>query len=90
MSPSPHTVGIIGLGSMGQPMAGHIIDAGHDVVVLHRSLHKAEGARAVDSPRHMARQCDVVILLVPGAPEIDGVLDELVEGALSAIPTTTA
>ena len=81
MSPSPHTVGIIGLGSMGKPMAGHIIDAGHDVVVLHRSLHKAEGARAVDSPRHMARQCDVVILLVPGAPEIDGVLDELVEGA---------
>ncbi|KHE73515.1 2-hydroxy-3-oxopropionate reductase [Kocuria marina] len=81
MSPSPHTVGIIGLGSMGKPMAGHIIRAGHDVVVLHRSLHKASGARAVDTPRHMARQCDVVILLVPGAPEIDGVLDELVEGA---------
>ena len=81
MSPSPHTVGIIGLGSMGKPMAGHIISAGHDVVVLHRSLHKAPGARAVDTPRHMARQCDVVILLVPGAPEIDGVLDELVEGA---------
>ena len=81
MSPSPHTVGIIGLGSMGKPMAGHVISAGHDVVVLHRSLHKAPGARAVDTPRHMARQCDVVILLVPGAPEIDGVLDELVEGA---------
>lgn len=81
MSPSPHTVGIIGLGSMGKPMAGHIISAGHDVVVLHRSLHKAPGARAVDTPRHMARQCDVVILLVPGAPEIDGVLEELAEGA---------
>lgn len=81
MSPSPHTVGIIGLGSMGKPMAGHIISAGHDVVVLHRSLHKAPGARAVDTPRHMARQCDVVILLVPGAPEIDGVLKELAEGA---------
>ena len=81
MTATPRTVGILGLGSMGRPMAGHVVAAGHDTVVLQHSLHKADGARAVDSPRHMARQADVVVLLLPGAPEIDGVLDELVEGA---------
>lgn len=81
MTATPRTVGILGLGSMGRPVAGHVIAAGHDTVVLHRSLHKADGARAVDTPRHMARQADVVVLLLPGAPEIDGVLDEIAEGA---------
>ena len=88
MTTTVRTVRILGLGSMGRPMTGHIIAAGHDTVVLHRSLHKTDGARAVDTPRHMARQADVVILLLPGAPEIDGLLDDLAEGALARDPGT--
>ncbi|RKQ35109.1 NAD(P)-dependent oxidoreductase [Kocuria tytonis] len=81
MSTTPRTVGVIGLGTMGAPVAGHLVAAGHDVVVLQHSLHRAEGARAVDDPRHMAGQADVVVLLVPGAPEIDRLLPHLAEGA---------
>lgn len=81
MTTIPRTVGVIGLGAMGTPMTGHLVAAGHDVVVLRHSLHKAEGARPVDEPRHMASQADVVLLMVPGAPEIDALLPHLADGA---------
>ncbi|TFH99877.1 NAD(P)-binding domain-containing protein, partial [Kocuria rhizophila] len=81
MTTIPRTVGVIGLGAMGTPMTGHLVAAGHDVVVLRHSLHKAEGARPVDDPRHMASQADVVLLMVPGAPEIDALLPHLADGA---------
>lgn len=81
MTTTPRTVGVIGLGAMGAPMTAHLVAAGHDVVVLHHSLHKTEGARPVDDPRHMAGQADLVLLMVPGAPEIDTLLPHLAEGA---------
>ena len=81
MTSTPRTVGVIGLGAMGRPVTGHLVAAGHDVVVLHHSLHKADGARPVEDPRHMAHQAGLVLLLVPGAPEIDALLPHLAEGA---------
>ena len=47
-------IGFIGLGSMGRPMAEHLVRAGHDVVVWNRSRDKAQplaalGARVADS-----------------------------------------
>ena len=81
MTTTPRTVGVIGLGAMGAPMTAHLVAAGHDVVVLHHSLHKTEGARPVDDPRHMAGQADLVLLMVPGAPEIDTLLPHLADGA---------
>ena len=80
MTSTPLTVGVIGLGAMGRPMTGHLVAAGHDVVVLRRSVHKADGARPVEDPGHMASQADAVVLLVPGAPEIDALLPGLAEG----------
>ena len=32
------TLGFIGLGVMGYPMAGHLVSAGHDVTVYNLSL----------------------------------------------------
>lgn len=86
MSATPRTVGVIGLGAMGRPMAGHMVAAGHDVVVLRHSLPKSDGARPVDEPRHMARQADLVILMVPGAEEIDALLPHLAEGVAERDP----
>jgi 3-hydroxyisobutyrate dehydrogenase-like beta-hydroxyacid dehydrogenase len=49
------TIGFIGLGSMGQSMAGRLVEGGHDVLVWNRSpepvaLLVEKGARAASSP----------------------------------------
>lgn len=54
MADSKQTVAFIGTGIMGAPIAGHILDAGYDVVVYNRTKSKADGlvargARWVDS-----------------------------------------
>ncbi|WP_425323833.1 NAD(P)-binding domain-containing protein [Kocuria salsicia] len=43
MRATPRTVGVTGLGAMGRPMTGHMVAAGHDVVVLRHSLLKPQG-----------------------------------------------
>lgn len=57
------TVGVIGCGRMGQPIAGHLIDGGHDVIVLDPAAAAVEPlvARGV---RSAATPADVVIVIV--------------------------
>lgn len=62
-------VGFIGLGNMGQSMAGHILQAGYPLKVYNRSRDKAEallarGAGWCDSPGELAANADVVITIV--------------------------
>jgi len=88
------TVGFIGLGIMGKPMAKNLIEAGHDLVVYNRTQEKAEelageGATVVGSPREVAEQSDVIITMLPDSPQVevvltgeDGVLEGIREGAL--------
>jgi 2-hydroxy-3-oxopropionate reductase len=71
-------VGFIGLGIMGRPMAGRLIEAGH-TLHLHRvkaaSQHLVEqGGRACASPREVAEKSDTVILMLPDTPDVDAVL----------------
>ena len=66
-------VGWIGTGVMGRSMCGHLLRAGHSVVVFNRTRAKAAeleqaGATWADSPREVARQCDVAFTIV-GFPE---------------------
>ena len=73
------TVGFIGLGIMGRPMAKNLMEAGHDLVVHNRSPEKAEelageGATAAGSPREVAEKCDVVITMLPDSPQVEEVL----------------
>ena len=68
-------VGFIGLGIMGRPMAGHLQAAGHELYVArHRSPLPGEvlerGAIECDSPRAVAEQGDIVILMVPDTPDV--------------------
>jgi len=88
------TVGFIGLGIMGKPMAKNLMEAGYDLVVHNRSPEKAEelageGATAAGSPREVAEGCDVVITMLPDSPQVeevlsgeDGVFEGVREGAL--------
>lgn len=72
-------VGFIGLGRMGQGMAGRIIGAGYDLRVTDpvpgqtASLEEA-GAVAADSPAAVSDGCDVIISMLPSDAALDAVL----------------
>ena len=82
-------VGFAGLGVMGQSMAGHILDAGYDLLVYNRTKEKAKnlierGAVWKDDPRSLAEGSDVVITMVGYPADVEHVyLGErgLLEGA---------
>lgn len=73
-------VGFIGLGAMGRPMALNLRKHGVDVVVHNRS-HAVEralaeaGAAIATTPAAVAAACQVVITMLPDAPDVEAVLD---------------
>src|SRR5262249_23069726 len=83
------TVGFIGLGVMGRPMAKHILAKGHKLVGCNRSSGPVEeivkaGGTAGDSPADVARQATIVITMVPDTPDVEQVLNGP-NGVLSAL-----
>lgn len=73
------TIGFIGLGIMGAPMAGHLLEAGYDVVTTdHRSSPPADlvarGLKAVTGSDAVARAADIIITMVPDTPQVEEVL----------------
>ena len=73
------TVGFIGLGIMGRPMALNLMKAGYKLVVTSRSQGPidalaAAGAKAVKTPADVAREADVVVTMVPDTPDVEDVL----------------
>jgi 3-hydroxyisobutyrate dehydrogenase len=84
-------LGFIGLGAMGLPMTGHLLEAGHQVTVASRSpgpVERAVALGAIDggSPAAVAKAGDIVILCVPSSPQVtevvDAMLPELGEGKI--------
>ncbi|WP_040157413.1 NAD(P)-dependent oxidoreductase [Nigerium massiliense] len=77
------TTGFIGVGTMGRPMARHVLAAAQpdDRVVLNAlSPNGLEelldaGARYASNAREVAQQCDVVVYMVPTMADIRGTLD---------------
>lgn len=72
-------IGFIGLGTMGRPMARHLILAGHDVTVhdvrSEAALeHLGLGARWVDDPATCADGVDVLITMLPTPRVVEDVL----------------
>jgi 3-hydroxyisobutyrate dehydrogenase len=73
------TVGFVGLGTMGQPMALNLARAGTDLVVWNRSPERAvplraAGAARAASPAEVFDRADVVILMLAGTAAIEDVL----------------
>jgi len=71
-------LGFIGIGIMGAPMAGHLLNAGHEVAVNDLSAIPQElldkGAQAVSSAKEAAEKGDVIIVMVPDTPDVETVL----------------
>ena len=71
-------IGFIGLGTMGRPMAGHLLAAGHrvllhDVAPVAPELIAAGGI-ACKSAKEVAEEADAVIIMVPDTPHVEAVL----------------
>jgi 2-hydroxy-3-oxopropionate reductase len=88
------TVGFIGLGIMGGPMAANLVKAGFDVVGYNLSPQPVQrlveqGGRGADSLAAAVREADVVITMVPDSPDVekvalgdDGIYDHARPGTL--------
>ena len=67
---SPLRIAFIGLGTMGAPMAAHLIRAGHQVTVYNRTRAKADafvkthGGQLADTPADAARHAQLVVSCV--------------------------
>jgi 2-hydroxy-3-oxopropionate reductase len=90
------SVGFIGLGVMGRPMAANLIKAGHRLVV-HRdsALARAElpEARFVSSAAEVAAQATAIVLMLPDTPDVEAVaaeLDDVAHMATAAVPAKIA
>lgn len=72
------TVGFIGLGIMGAPMAANLAGAGYDVVGYNRSAEKAAalvaaGGRRAERVAEATGGSDVVITMLPDGPDVEAV-----------------
>ena len=71
-------LGFIGLGIMGAPMAGHLVNAGHEVFLNTRGDVPAAlltgQASACASAKEVAEKADIIFLMLPDTPDVAGVL----------------
>jgi 3-hydroxyisobutyrate dehydrogenase len=82
------TIGFIGLGRMGGPMALNLIKGGFNVTVHDRERryaaeHLKLGARWADTPRECAHTADTLITMLPTPTDIEQVL--IADGAADAL-----
>jgi len=73
-------LGFIGTGTMGNPIAMRLVDAGHELVVADAQQAatanlEQRGARRVDTPRAVAQECAVVFSSLPGPPQVRAVVE---------------
>nr|CBA33980.1 2-hydroxy-3-oxopropionate reductase [Curvibacter putative symbiont of Hydra magnipapillata] len=81
------TLGFIGLGIMGNPMAGHLLAAGHTVYLntkgdVPEALVQA-GGKPCASAKEVAQKADIIFLMLPDTPDVELVLfgaDGVAEG----------
>jgi 3-hydroxyisobutyrate dehydrogenase len=78
IAPGSSTVGFVGTGVMGRSMAGHLLDAGYDLIVFTRTKAKADdlverGARWAATVAELATASDVVITMVGYPTDVEAV-----------------
>ena len=89
MTTTPLKIGFIGLGTMGAPMAGQLIKAGHLLFVCSRGKIRPEiaetSATVCTTAKGVAQHADIIITMVPDTPDVEAVLfgDEGVAAGLS-------
>jgi 2-hydroxy-3-oxopropionate reductase len=76
----PETLGFIGLGLMGKPMALNLVKNGFSIIAHSRSAPPVDevvsaGAARASSPAEVARQCTRIITMVPDSSDVELVLE---------------
>ena len=74
------TVGFIGLGIMGKPMALNVLKAGFPLVVHNRSRGPVEelvsaGAEDGGSPKGVAQRAEIILMCLPDSPDVRKVVE---------------
>ncbi len=84
-------IGFIGLGTMGEPMAARLLDAGYPLTVHNRTRQREttlaeRGAQRAATPAEAAAGADVLITIVSDTPDVEAVLfgDDGAAAALAA------
>jgi len=72
------TIGFIGLGVMGKPMARNLMKAGYPLVVYNRSRQAVEelskeGAQAATVAQQVAELAEIIITMLPDSPDVEQV-----------------
>jgi 3-hydroxyisobutyrate dehydrogenase len=78
---------VLGTGTMGAPMARHLVGAGHEVRVWNRTREKAEGlgAEVVGTPVDAVAEVEVAITMLADGPAVDAVLKDALPAWAEAI-----
>ena len=75
---APQKIGFIGLGIMGAPMAGHLRAGGHQLYVHTRGAVPRAlvdvGAVVCADAAAVAREAEIVFLMLPDTPDVETVL----------------
>src|SRR5688572_2030410 len=71
------SVGFIGVGNMGNPMAANVLKAGFPMTVFDTNPKTMEnlvqaGAKAAASARQVVESAEIVLTCLPGSPEVEG------------------
>src|SRR5271169_5484336 len=71
-------IGFVGLGVMGRPMAGHLLEGGHQLFIHTRREPPKElidtGAVACANGKEVGEKAEVIIIMVPDTPDVETVL----------------
>jgi 3-hydroxyisobutyrate dehydrogenase len=84
------TVGFIGIGNMGRPMAANLVKGGYQVVVYDLDARRAQdvasaiGAKAAASLADLGKSVDAIVTMLPTGNEVRACLLEAEGGALAA------
>ena len=70
------SVGFIGVGNMGNPMAGNVLKSGFPMTVYDKNPKAMEnllqgGAKSVASPREVVERSEVVMTCLPASPDVE-------------------
>ena len=71
------SVGFIGLGNMGNPMASNVLKNGFPMTVFDQNPKTMEslvqaGTKAAASAKQVAESAEVILTCLPGSPEVEG------------------
>ena len=72
-------IGIVGTGMLGEAVGLHLLDVGYEIIVFNRSNEKTKnlkknGATVVESPKEVAKDTDLVIIVVKDADAVNDVI----------------